>query len=130
MTGGSLPAQTWHDIMVAAHQGVEVREIPGIGMGQKLPTEPMAAQADASDRRCWRPSPRPPPVLTKRGADVLVRVEKLLDERRQDRDRTAVRSPDDAQATPAAARRLAASTSASRATPSRRTMRKMYDANA
>jgi len=24
MTGGSLPAQTWHDIMVAAHQGVEV----------------------------------------------------------------------------------------------------------
>ena len=37
MTGGSLPAQTWHDIMVAAHQGVEVKEIPGIGMGQKLP---------------------------------------------------------------------------------------------
>ena len=37
MTGGSLPAQTWHDIMVAAHQGVEVKEIPGIGMGTKLP---------------------------------------------------------------------------------------------
>ena len=45
MTGGSLPAQTWHDIMVAAHQGVEVREIPGIGMGQKLPP------ADGRDRR-------------------------------------------------------------------------------
>jgi membrane peptidoglycan carboxypeptidase len=29
MTGGSLPAQTWHDIMVVAHQGVEVKEIPG-----------------------------------------------------------------------------------------------------
>src|SRR5499427_413900 len=27
MTGGSLPAQTWHDIMVAAHQGVEVKEL-------------------------------------------------------------------------------------------------------
>ena len=37
MTGGSLPAQTWHDIMVAAHQGVEVKEIPGIGTGTKLP---------------------------------------------------------------------------------------------
>ena len=29
MTGGSLPAQTWHDIMVAAHQGVEIKEIAG-----------------------------------------------------------------------------------------------------
>ena len=27
MTGGSLPAQTWHDIMVVAHQGIEVREL-------------------------------------------------------------------------------------------------------
>ena len=46
MTGGSLPAQTWHDIMVAAHQGVEVKEIAGIGMGTKLPPH-----ADARDRR-------------------------------------------------------------------------------
>ena len=29
MTGGSLPAQTWHDIMVAAHQGIEIKEIAG-----------------------------------------------------------------------------------------------------
>ncbi len=57
MTGGSLPAQTWHDIMVAAHQGVEVREIPGIGMGQKLPPQPTAARRPMRRRRCWRPSP-------------------------------------------------------------------------
>ena len=31
MTGGSLPAQTWHEIMAYAHQGVELRPIPGIG---------------------------------------------------------------------------------------------------
>jgi len=37
MTGGSLPAQTWHDIMVAAHQGVEIKELTGVGMGTKLP---------------------------------------------------------------------------------------------
>ena len=30
MTGGSLPAQTWHEIMAYAHQGVELRSIPGI----------------------------------------------------------------------------------------------------
>lgn len=80
MTGGSLPAQTWHDIMVAAHQGVEVREIPGVGMGQKLPREQVAnAQANAAPK-VLETKPGPPPVLTKRGADILVRVEKLLDD--------------------------------------------------
>ncbi|MEY9183483.1 penicillin-binding protein 1A [Bradyrhizobium sp. USDA 326] len=80
MTGGSLPAQTWHDIMLAAHQGVEVREIPGIGMGQKLPPQHVSnAQANAAPK-VLETKPGPPPVLTKRGADVLVRVEKLLDD--------------------------------------------------
>ncbi|MCK1717396.1 PBP1A family penicillin-binding protein [Bradyrhizobium sp. 141] len=80
MTGGSLPAQTWHDIMLAAHQGVEVREIPGIGMGQKLPPQHVSnAQANAAPK-ILETKPGPPPVLTKRGADILVRVEKLLDD--------------------------------------------------
>ncbi|MBR0773241.1 PBP1A family penicillin-binding protein [Bradyrhizobium diazoefficiens] len=100
MTGGSLPAQTWHDIMVAAHQGVEVREIPGIGMGQKLPPQPMAANAQANAApKVLETKPGPPPVLTKRGADILVRVEKMLD----DAARTATKaSADDTkQAKPA-----------------------------
>ncbi|TYL93625.1 PBP1A family penicillin-binding protein [Bradyrhizobium rifense] len=99
MTGGSLPAQTWHDIMVAAHQGVEVREIPGIGMGQKLPPERVAnAQANAAPK-VLETKPGPPPVLTKRGADILVRVEKLLD----DAAKTATKSTanDSQQAKPA-----------------------------
>lgn len=91
MTGGSLPAQTWHDIMLAAHQGVEVREIPGIGMGQKLPPQHVSnAQANAA-AKVLETKPGPPPVLTKRGADVLVRVEKLLD----DAARTANKSAAD-----------------------------------
>src|SRR5690242_12221762 len=90
MTGGSLPAQTWHDIMLAAHQGVEVREIPGIGMGQKLPPQQIAnAQANAGPK-VLETKPGPPPVLTKRGADILVRVEKLLD----DAAKTAKKSAD------------------------------------
>jgi penicillin-binding protein 1A len=91
MTGGSLPAQTWHDIMLAAHQGIEVREIPGVGMGQKLPPERIAnAQANAAPK-VLETKPGPPPVLTKRGADILVRVEKLLD----DAARTANKSTAD-----------------------------------
>jgi penicillin-binding protein 1A len=94
MTGGSLPAQTWHDIMVAAHQGVEVREIPGVGMGQKLPQEKVAnAQANAGPK-VLETKPGPPPVLTKRGADILVRVEKLLDDAAKTANKSAA---DDSQ---------------------------------
>lgn len=106
MTGGSLPAQTWHDIMLAAHQGVEVREIPGVGMGQKLPPERVAnAQANAAPK-ILETKPGPPPVLTKRGADILVRVEKLLD----DAAKTATKAAADDDATKPA--KPASSTSA------------------
>jgi penicillin-binding protein 1A len=99
MTGGSLPAQTWHDIMVVAHQGVEVREISGIGMGQKLPPQPVAANAaaNAAAPKVLETKPGPPPVLTKRGADILVRVEKLLD----DAAKTTTRTTSDDTAKPA-----------------------------
>jgi penicillin-binding protein 1A len=77
MTGGSLPAQTWHDIMTVAHQGVEIKEIAGIGAGQKSPA---AAGAAAGAAKVADTKPGPPPILTKRGADILVRVEKMLDD--------------------------------------------------
>src|SRR5471032_603486 len=77
MTGGSLPAQTWHDIMTVAHQGVEIKEIAGIGAGQKAPA---AAGAAAGAAKVADTKPGPPPILTKRGADILVRVEKMLDD--------------------------------------------------
>ncbi|HEX7790386.1 MAG TPA: penicillin-binding transpeptidase domain-containing protein, partial [Afipia sp.] len=78
MTGGSLPAQTWHDIMVVAHQGVEIRDIPGIGGGKKLPPDALASASAAA-----KPADvnlGPPPILTRRGANILVRVEKLFDD--------------------------------------------------
>ncbi|PVE25529.1 penicillin-binding protein [Microvirga sp. KLBC 81] len=30
MTGGTLPAQTWHEVMNFAHQNLEIRPIPGV----------------------------------------------------------------------------------------------------
>ena len=52
MTGGSLPAMTWRQIMAYAHQGIEVKPIPGVAPG---PTPAAAAVAAApaagSDRR-------------------------------------------------------------------------------
>jgi len=80
MTGGSLPAQTWHDIMVAAHQGVEIKELPGVGAGTKVPSAPASANVAANGAPKPAEFKGPPPVLTKRGADILVHVEKLLDD--------------------------------------------------
>ncbi|MBI3698869.1 MAG: PBP1A family penicillin-binding protein [Afipia sp.] len=78
MTGGSLPAQTWHDVMVVAHQGVEIKDIAGIGAGVRrpqaaiIPTTPGARPVSASIG--------PPPILTRKGANILVRVEKLFED--------------------------------------------------
>jgi penicillin-binding protein 1A len=77
MTGGSLPAEVWHDIMTYAHQGVELRPIPGLG----LQPSPAAARvaANAPQKPDLAAAQRPA-VLTKRGAEILVHVERLMDD--------------------------------------------------
>ena len=75
MTGGSLPAQTWHDIMTYTHQGVELKNLPGLGPNQG-PGQQVAAAGSANGPDV---APRMP-VLTRRGADVLTRVERMMDD--------------------------------------------------
>jgi penicillin-binding protein 1A len=71
MTGGALPAMTWHEIMEYAHQGIELKTIPG------LPANPAAtapvAEAGKDD------GPRPV-ALTSRGKQVLIRVERMMED--------------------------------------------------
>jgi penicillin-binding protein 1A len=72
MTGGSLPAMTWHEIMTYAHQGVEIKPLPGLGPSTP-PKEPVVAENAPTET-----APRPV-QLTRRAADVLVRVEHLME---------------------------------------------------
>jgi penicillin-binding protein 1A len=72
MTGGSLPAMTWHEIMAYAHQGVEIKPLPGLGPSS-APKEPVVAETAPAE------APPRPAQLTRRAADVLVRVERLLE---------------------------------------------------
>jgi penicillin-binding protein 1A len=88
MTGGSLPAQTWRDIMVVAHQGIEIKDVPGITAPPK-PNPPSPNVAAAAPEA----NPGPPPILTRRGADILVRVEKMLDEASKSSGRTTELEP-------------------------------------
>jgi penicillin-binding protein 1A len=75
MTGGSLPAMTWHQIMAYAHQGVEIKPLPGLP-----PAAPAAAapQVAAVSPGGGESSPRPT-LLTKRSVEVLLRVERMMD---------------------------------------------------
>ena len=76
MTGGALPAMTWHTIMEYAHQGMEVKQLPGVAVP---PARQQPAVADAKAKSGEPPPPRPA-VLSTRGADVLVRVERMMDD--------------------------------------------------
>jgi penicillin-binding protein 1A len=76
MTGGSLPAMTWHNIMAYAHQGIELKQLPGIPVPHER--QPTVAEAKSKSNE---PAPPPrPTVLTKRGAEILVRVERMMDD--------------------------------------------------
>jgi penicillin-binding protein 1A len=77
LTGGALPAQTWHEIMAYAHQGIELKPIPGVGTpGPANARTPVAAANSKTNAEVAQR----PPLLTKRGADILVRVERLMDD--------------------------------------------------
>ena len=75
MTGGALPAMVWHDIMTYAHQGIEIKPLPGIPAPPARPD----MVASAKSKTAETPPPRPR-MLTKRGAEALVRVEHMMDD--------------------------------------------------
>jgi penicillin-binding protein 1A len=83
MTGGTLPAATWHNIMAYAHQGVELRALPGLPAPQHAP-----AVADVSSKGGEQPHAV---LLTRKGTEALLHVERMLDD--------AVRMPSSQAAT-------------------------------
>jgi len=72
MTGGTIPALIWHNVMAYAHQGVELRPLPGLA-----PAGRALAVADAASKGASGPQQI---LLTRKGTEGLVRVERLLDE--------------------------------------------------
>jgi penicillin-binding protein 1A len=69
MTGGSLPAMTWKQIMAYAHQGIELKPIQGVGgLSQTYIAD---TRGDANSR---------PVTLSRKGTDVLVRVERMMED--------------------------------------------------
>src|SRR5258708_8696769 len=62
-------------------QSVESKDIGGYPAAGPKPATPVASAAVApGSQKQPEIKPGPPPVLTKRGADILVQVEKMLDD--------------------------------------------------
>jgi penicillin-binding protein 1A len=75
MTGGSLPAMIWHAAMAYGHQGIEIKTLPGIPPAV-APAKPQVAATEKG----MPPPPLRPTVLTRRGTDVLVRIERMMED--------------------------------------------------
>jgi penicillin-binding protein 1A len=82
MTGGSLPAMTWHEIMEYAHQGVELKNLPGLPPNPAS-TAPVVASTNKGEAA--RPA-----MLTFRGARVLVDLERMMEDASRAMPATAV----------------------------------------
>jgi penicillin-binding protein 1A len=89
MTGGTLPARTWHQIMAYAHQGIELKPLIGAAPSA-TPPRPQIPVADVI-----AVAPPRPTLLTKHGADILVRLERMLDDARRALPAIAAATPGD-----------------------------------
>jgi penicillin-binding protein 1A len=76
MTGGTLPAMTWQQIMAYAHQGIELKTLPGHGSEPKPPkADTPVAQSGGEGA-----GPQRPITLSTKASAVLGRIEKLMRE--------------------------------------------------
>ncbi len=77
MTGGSLPAMTWHEVMAYAHQGIELKNIPGVAPNPSniAPADLVAENAPSGNDTLPRPA-----LLTAKGSQVLQRIERLMED--------------------------------------------------
>jgi penicillin-binding protein 1A len=72
MTGGSLPARTWREIMEYAHQGIELKNPFGV---RETPASSAAvARAEPSDLGAGQR----PAMLSRRSSETLGSIERLM----------------------------------------------------
>jgi penicillin-binding protein 1A len=80
MTGGSLPAMTWHEVMAYAHQGIEVKTLRGLTPAPAPPARTPVASASEKGKGDIPAPPLRPTVLTQRGTEILARIERMMED--------------------------------------------------
>jgi penicillin-binding protein 1A len=74
MTGGTLPAGTWHDVMAYAHQGVALKPI--VGLTPQAKPEAATVSANGAKPLELGGAPQRPATLSKGAAQALESIEK------------------------------------------------------
>jgi penicillin-binding protein 1A len=75
MTGGTLPAATWHEIMTFAHQGIELKPLPGRPALIAAKPRELAAGTAVADLA----APPKPGSLSHNVVDVLGNIEQTAE---------------------------------------------------
>ena len=74
MTGGTLPAKTWHEIMAYAHQGIELKNPYGV-----IDVPPaVGATASAAGKTGDVGAPQRPATLSRRTFEMLSGIDELM----------------------------------------------------
>ncbi|MET0482321.1 MAG: PBP1A family penicillin-binding protein [Aestuariivirgaceae bacterium] len=87
MTGGTLPAMTWQQVMSFAHQGIELKPMPGVA---PFPNAPGSAveEAKLGDRLASDAVQRPG-AMSRKTATTLTDIERLFDQASPPSDTTS-----------------------------------------
>jgi penicillin-binding protein 1A len=83
LTGGILPAQTWHDIMLYAHQGLDIKPPYGVAPGPAKAPEIATAESPKAGGESAAPRPT---GLSPRAAQIITEIGDLA---RIDRSQSA-----------------------------------------
>ncbi|HET9574583.1 MAG TPA: PBP1A family penicillin-binding protein [Methyloceanibacter sp.] len=78
VTGGSFPAQTWHNFMVAAHDTDNIAQIPGIAVHPVQVAEQARLAAAAAQNAAANPEAAPTPA-TENVKDMSLATKQVLD---------------------------------------------------
>lgn len=70
---------TWYNIMAYAHEGIEIKPLPGVP-APKERQQPAVAAAKSKPGYAAAPPARRPVMLSKRGAEILSQLERMLDD--------------------------------------------------
>src|SRR4029077_7406993 len=107
VTGGSFPAQTWHNFIVAAHDTDNIAKLPGIAVHPVQVAEQARLAAAAAQNAAANPESPPAPVvenvkdMSLATKQALLRLSTLLKDAR--RLSPSDQKPDHAEAVPAPA---------------------------
>jgi len=81
MTGGTLPAATWHEIMTFAHEGIELKPLPGSTVQVAAKAHEQTADVAAAETAAAQKPARPSHNVV----DVLAGIEQTAQRLAQDR---------------------------------------------